>query len=81
MEHDLLALSSSWNLSQSAHVRLISLEEALERGSVKQVSAVKLFYVDASARHASAKHRSFKQNQRSTMFSQASQRYQSINTK
>jgi len=81
MEHDLLALRSSWNLSQSAHVRLISLEEALERGSVKQVSAVKLFYVDASAHHASAKRRSFKKNQRSTMFSQASQRYQSINTK
>ncbi len=36
MEHDLLALSSSWNLSQSAHVRLISLEEALERGSLKK---------------------------------------------
>lgn len=79
MEHVLLALSSSCNLSQSAHMRLISLEESLERGSLKQVSAVELFYVDASAHHASAKHRSFKQNQRTTKLRHTRQSCQSIN--
>ena len=39
MHHDLLALSSNWNLSQtnrSTRVPLVSLEEALERSSLKK---------------------------------------------
>ncbi|MEJ6658849.1 MAG: ArgR family transcriptional regulator, partial [Synechococcus sp. ChSW.bin.154] len=38
MDHELLALSSSWNRSQSdrsTHIPLLSLEEALERSSLK----------------------------------------------
>ena len=39
MHHDLLALSSSWNLSQTNRptpVSLVSLDEALERSSLKR---------------------------------------------
>ena len=39
MDHDLLALSSSWNASQSqrsTHIPLLSLEEALERSCLKK---------------------------------------------
>ena len=39
MDHDLLALSSSWNASQSqrsTHIQLLSLDEALEGSSLKK---------------------------------------------
>ena len=39
MDHDLLALSSIWNPSQSdrsTHIPLVSLEEALEQSSLKK---------------------------------------------